>query len=98
MGMKLALSREEESFADEARTWLNEHLVGEFARCRGVGGPADDDAWDIRIAWERELAAGGWLGISWPAEYGGRGGTHPPGEHFSVEGRPAEPPAPGSGK
>ena len=38
-------------------------------------GPADDDAWDVRIAWERELAAGGWLGISWPAEYGGRGGT-----------------------
>jgi len=73
--MKLALSREEESFADETRTWLNEHLVGEFAQCRGVGGPADDDAWDVRIAWERELAAGGWLGISWPAEYGGRGGT-----------------------
>jgi alkylation response protein AidB-like acyl-CoA dehydrogenase len=73
--MKLALSREEKSFADEARTWLNEYLVGEFARCRGVGGPADDDAWDVRIAWERKLAAGGWLGISWPAEYGGRGGT-----------------------
>lgn len=73
--MKLALSREEESFADETRTWLNEHLVGEFAQCRGVGGPADDDAWDVRIAWERELAAGRWLGISWPAEYGGRGGT-----------------------
>ena len=75
MTMKLALSRDEESFADEARTWLNEHLVGEFAQCRGVGGPADDDAWDVRIAWERELAAGGWLGIGWPAEYGGRGGT-----------------------
>ena len=73
--MKFALSREEQSYADQARTWLNEHLVGEFAQCRGVGGPADDDAWDVRIAWERELAAGGWLGISWPAEYGGRGGT-----------------------
>jgi len=73
--VKFALSREEQSYADQARTWLNEHLVGEFAQCRGVGGPADDDAWDVRIAWERELAAGGWLGISWPAEYGGRGGT-----------------------
>jgi alkylation response protein AidB-like acyl-CoA dehydrogenase len=73
--MKAALSREEESFAEEARTWLNEHLVGEFAAHRGAGGPADDDAWDVRIGWERELAAGGWLGISWPAEYGGRGGT-----------------------
>ena len=30
--MKLALSREEESFADEARTWLNEYLVGGVPR------------------------------------------------------------------
>src|ERR1700722_1214911 len=72
--MKLALSREEESFADEARTWLNEYLVGEFAQCRGVGGPADDDAWDVRIAWERELAAGGWLGLGGPPKAGGGGG------------------------
>src|SRR5262249_46282205 len=25
--------------------------------------------------WERELGSGGWLGIDWPAEYGGRGAT-----------------------
>src|ERR1700721_1301600 len=75
--MKLALSREEASFADEARTWLNEYLVGEFAQCRGGGGPADDDAWDVRIAWERELAAGGWLGLRWAAEWGGGGGAPP---------------------
>src|ERR1700721_1627063 len=73
--MKLALSREEESFADEARTWLNEHLVGEFAQCRGVGGPADDDAWDVRIAWEGELAAVGVRAVSWPTKNGARGAT-----------------------
>ena len=73
--MKLALSREEESFADEARTWLNEHLVGEFAAHRGVGGPDDSTAWDVRLRWERELSAGRWLGLTWPPEYGGRGAT-----------------------
>ena len=87
--MKLALSREEESFAEETRTWLNEHLVGEFADHRGAGGPADDDAWDVRIAWERELAAGGWLGISWPAEYGGTWRDAAPGDHLRARGRPA---------
>src|SRR5690606_24057028 len=26
----------------------------------------------LRIAWERQLADGGWVGLSWPKEYGGR--------------------------
>ena len=60
-------------FREEARTWLAEHLVGEFAEHRGVGGPTDAEAWEVRLAWDRELAAGGWLGVSWPEEYGGRG-------------------------
>ena len=59
----------------EIRDWLAEHLVGEFARHPGVGGPTDDSQWGLRRDWERELAAGGWLGITWPVEYGGQGGT-----------------------
>ena len=62
-------------FRAEVRDWLAEHLVGEFAAHRGIGGPADSEAWDVRVAWDRELAAGGWLGLSWPVEYGGRGLT-----------------------
>jgi len=60
---------------EELRDWLADHLVGDFARHPGVGGPTDDTHWELRLAWERELAAGGWLGITWPVEYGGRGGT-----------------------
>ncbi|MBW8817363.1 MAG: acyl-CoA dehydrogenase family protein [Streptomyces sp.] len=60
-------------FRQEVRSWLREHLVGEFAAHRGVGSPTDAHAWEVRLAWDRELAAGGWLGISWPKEYGGRG-------------------------
>lgn len=62
-------------FRAEVRDWLAEHLVGEFAAHRGIGGPADSEAWDVRVAWDRELAAGGWLGLNWPVEYGGRGLT-----------------------
>ena len=65
----------DEAFRQEIRAWLAEHLVGEFKAVGGVGGPADDEAWDVRLAWERELAAARWLNISWPEEYGGRGGT-----------------------
>ena len=60
-------------FRDEVRTWLDEHLVGEFAEHRGIGGPADAEAFEVRLEWDRELSAGGWLGLSWPQEYGGRG-------------------------
>jgi len=59
-------------FRDEVRTWLAEHLVGEFYEHRGVGSPTDDTAWDVRVAWERELSEGNWLGLTWPKEYGGR--------------------------
>lgn len=61
------------SFRDELRDWLAEHLVGEFAEHRGVGGPTDGAAWEVRLAWDRELSAGDWLGVGWPQEYGGRG-------------------------
>ena len=42
---------------------------------RGVGGPDDSAAWDVRLRWEKELSAGRWLGLTWPPEYGGRGAT-----------------------
>jgi len=29
----------------------------------------------FRLAWERKLHSGGWSGINWPKEYGGRGAT-----------------------
>ncbi|MFE7928162.1 acyl-CoA dehydrogenase family protein [Streptomyces sp. NPDC057456] len=61
------------AFRDELRDWLAEHLVGEFAEHRGVGGPTDGAAWEVRLAWDRELSAGNWLGVSWPGQYGGRG-------------------------
>jgi len=71
----MALGAEDAAFREELRTWLAEHLVGEFLAAGGIGGPADDTDWELRRAWETELAAGRWLNVSWPHEYGGRGGT-----------------------
>jgi alkylation response protein AidB-like acyl-CoA dehydrogenase len=70
--MDLELTPQLRDFRDEVRTWLAEHLVGEFAEHRGVGFSWDDVAWDVRLAWDKELAAGGWLCIGWPKQYGGR--------------------------
>jgi alkylation response protein AidB-like acyl-CoA dehydrogenase len=71
--MEIDIAPAHSDFRDEVRTWLSEHLVGEFAEHRGVGSPTDDTAWDVRVAWERELSKGNWLGLTWPREYGGRG-------------------------
>jgi alkylation response protein AidB-like acyl-CoA dehydrogenase len=87
-----ALTAEDEEFRTELRDWLAEHLVGEFRAARGVGGPADDRAWDVRLAWEMELAAARWLNVSWPEEYGGRGGTARQELIFQIEHASAEAP------
>ncbi|SDL12712.1 acyl-CoA dehydrogenase family protein [Streptomyces indicus] len=57
---------EDEAFRSEARGWLEEHLTGEFAQARGRGGPGSEhEGGEVRRAWERELGAGGWVGIGW---------------------------------
>jgi alkylation response protein AidB-like acyl-CoA dehydrogenase len=63
---------EEAAFRDEIRAWLDDHLEGDFAAIGGRGGPADENAWDIRVEWEKLLGRDRWLGLSWPEEYGGR--------------------------
>lgn len=71
--MDLDITPQLAEFRQEVRDWFADHLIGEFAAHRGVGSPTDDTAWDVRVEWERELARGKWLGLTWPEEYGGRG-------------------------
>jgi len=73
--MDLVLTESERLFQEELVDWLSDHLVGEFKAFGGQGGPCDDFGWDLRLAWDRELASGGWLGLGWPEEYGGRPAT-----------------------
>ena len=65
----------EAAFRSEIRQWLADHLVGEFAAIGNTRGTADDSHWDLRMEWERMLGRAGWIGLSWPKEYGGRGAT-----------------------
>jgi alkylation response protein AidB-like acyl-CoA dehydrogenase len=63
---------DEAAFRAEVRGWLADHLTGEFAALGSAGGPADETGWDVRIEWEKILGRDGWVGLSWPREYGGR--------------------------
>lgn len=72
--MDLTYSDEDQAFRAEVRDWLEEHLTGEWAALRGLGGAGrDHEAHDERVAWNRLLAEHGWTCVGWPQEYGGRG-------------------------
>ena len=69
---------EEAAFRAEAREWLGQHaapITDATPRRSPWGGT--DEAEHIRRAkeWQRTLYDGGWAGITWPKQYGGRGAT-----------------------
>ena len=67
--MNLDLTAEELAFREEASTWLRDNLPTEARPPEGQEMRAFD------LAWQRTLFDGGWAGINWPSEYGGRGLT-----------------------
>jgi alkylation response protein AidB-like acyl-CoA dehydrogenase len=74
--MDLHFTPAQERFRADARAWLDDRLNGRFAVVRGRGGPGDEhELFDERWEWEQELGRDNWIGLGWPAEYGGRGAT-----------------------
>jgi alkylation response protein AidB-like acyl-CoA dehydrogenase len=61
---------EQAAFREEVRSWYAEHLTDELRGHEGGAARFDGDGFR---AWSRALYDGGWVGIAWPAEYGGRG-------------------------
>ena len=65
--MDLELTPEERRFREEVRSWLTENVPRE---------PRPQNEADARVfdlAWQRAQWDGGWAGVSWPKEFGGRG-------------------------
>jgi alkylation response protein AidB-like acyl-CoA dehydrogenase len=69
--MDFELSPEEQAFRDEVRTWLKANT----ARDADGDGAGDMKSFiESRRAWQKKLYDAGYVGITWPKEYGGRGG------------------------
>ena len=62
---------EEQAFAAEVRAWLAAQPRARRGRRRRLAGQQVE--WGR--AWQAKLAADRWVGIHWPAAYGGRGAT-----------------------
>ncbi len=72
--MDLNFSPAEEAFRQEFSSWLRDNLP-EDQKASLLRALPEVQAIERRRAWEQKLGAAGWLGVSWPKEYGGRGAT-----------------------
>jgi alkylation response protein AidB-like acyl-CoA dehydrogenase len=71
--MDLNLTPSEQKFRDELRAWLQANVPPPWT---GGGSEEEKGAYlDYLRDWMRKVYGGGWAGLSWPKEYGGRGAT-----------------------
>jgi alkylation response protein AidB-like acyl-CoA dehydrogenase len=72
--MDFEYTPEQEAFRAEVRKWLKNNLPSDLC----IDDPMDEriapnrDIFEKRRAWQQKLALGGWVGLSWPKQYGGR--------------------------
>jgi alkylation response protein AidB-like acyl-CoA dehydrogenase len=67
--MDLTFNEQETAFRDELREWLANNDPG-------LRPDGDQGAYHLWLRdWQRRLHEGGWAGVDWPPEYGGRGAT-----------------------
>lgn len=66
--MDFELSASEKAFRDEVRTWLQANKPRESDDERDMKSFIEN-----RRAWQKKLYDAGYIGLTWPKEYGGRG-------------------------
>ena len=75
-------TEEERTFRVEVRSWLDAHatrrIAGEQSDHSYMPGDGSPEADAAHVGackeWQRVLYEGGWAGITWPVDAGGRGG------------------------
>lgn len=70
--MDFKRSPEEEAFRAEVRRWLRDNLPAGWHTDASVRPGTVEERIAFARRWQRKLHEGGWAGISWPREYGGR--------------------------
>jgi alkylation response protein AidB-like acyl-CoA dehydrogenase len=72
--MDLQLADHHLAFRDELRAWLRANLPRPWREELRDPAASEDRLIEVRRAWQRKLHGAGYLGMDWPAEWGGRGG------------------------
>jgi alkylation response protein AidB-like acyl-CoA dehydrogenase len=72
--MDFNYNAEQEAYRKQVRAWLEANQPPPLTKAEKES--ADDEfMWKRLKAWHTKLYEGGWAGIAWPKEYGGRGAT-----------------------
>src|SRR5258708_26026138 len=72
--MDLSDTREEAALREKASSWLEATLPKGVAN-RGFALAIDEESVRALTDWQRRLWEAGYLGLSWPKEYGGQGAS-----------------------
>src|SRR5215510_8509089 len=72
--MDFSFSVEEEGFRQELREWLRNNLPSGWGTS-AFKMPKGEERLEFLRDWQRRMYEGGYLGLSWPKEYGGRGAS-----------------------
>jgi alkylation response protein AidB-like acyl-CoA dehydrogenase len=81
--MDLTPTSEQRAVRAECRAWLHDNPPGENGRGLPPAFADLDDEVAVLRSWQGRLAGGGWVGVTWPTEYGGRGAG--PLHHYIVQ-------------
>jgi alkylation response protein AidB-like acyl-CoA dehydrogenase len=71
--MDLNPTPEEEAFRREVRQWVTANVPALGKPAAGDVAESGEENFAASKAWQAKLYEGGWAGITWPREYGGRG-------------------------
>jgi alkylation response protein AidB-like acyl-CoA dehydrogenase len=66
---------EEAAFRAEVREWLRDTLTEAWFEDPDPRPRDPERSEELRRWWQRQLYDAGWAGLTWPTDYGGRGGT-----------------------
>jgi alkylation response protein AidB-like acyl-CoA dehydrogenase len=73
--MDLSFTAEQEAFRAELVAWLAENLERPWNEAIRDPAHDEDSLVELRRAWQKKLNDAGYLGMGWPAEWGGRGAS-----------------------
>src|SRR5881398_929150 len=72
--MDFSLTSEQQAFRQTVRTWLKKSIPSEWKHVGSSEIPRFE-AYELLRKWQRTLYDAGFIGLTWPAQYGGRGLT-----------------------
>ena len=73
--MDFHFTPQEDAFRHELRSWLAANLPVDYDPEQFQWRMDADERFRWQLAWHKRLHQGGWVGLHWPKEYGGRGAT-----------------------